>query len=77
MKVKLPKAHRDDYWWSAQGEVILDVESVESVEQCFERTPSGGSSVAYVLITMKTGVQHKVFEFLSKVEELIGAGDGA
>jgi hypothetical protein len=72
MKIKLPKAYRDDYWWTAQGHVIIDVDSIESVEQCYDQTPSGSQSVAYVLITMKSGVKHKVFEFLSKVEEIIG-----
>lgn len=70
--IKLPKAYRDSYWWTARGEVIIDVASIESVEQVYDRTPNGSQSVAYVLITMKTGVQHKVFEFLSKVEEMIG-----
>lgn len=71
MMIKLPKAIRDSYWWMARGDVLIDSDSIESVEQCYDFTPSGASSVAYVLITMKTGVQHKVYEFLSKVEEMI------
>lgn len=70
--VKFPKAVRGDYWWDAQGEVVIDVGSVESVEQMYDRTPGGSPSVAYVLITMKSGVQHKVYEFLSKVQEALG-----
>lgn len=73
MMITLPKAHRGDYWWEARGEVVIDTDSIESVEQCYDRNVGGSSSTAYVLITMKSGVQHKVYEFLSKVKELIGA----
>lgn len=71
MIVKLPKAVRDSYWWKAEGEVLIDTDSIESVEQMYDRTPGGSHAVGYVLITMKSGVQHKVYEFLSKVAEII------
>lgn len=67
--ITFPKAVRGDYWWEAQGEVAIDPASVESVEQMHDRTPGGSQSVAYVLVTMKTGTQHRIYEFMSTVRE--------
>jgi len=71
MMVKLPKAIHGGYWWEPEGNVCINPEFVESFEQIYDRTPGGSRSPAYVLVTMKSGVRHKVFEFLSKLEELL------
>lgn len=59
--ITLHKAVRGDYWWDKSGEVDVDPDSVESIEQMTDRTPSGSTSNAYVLVTMKSGAAHKVY----------------
>lgn len=72
MMITLSKAHKGSYWWEKRGdEVDIDPESVESVEQILDRTPGGSTSNAYVLITMKSGVQHKVYENLDEVRKAL------
>jgi hypothetical protein len=71
MMINLAKAVRDSYWWEAEGDVLIDIDCIESMETMYDHTPGGSRSAAYVLITMKSGVQHKVLCALSKLEEMM------
>lgn len=61
MRITFDLAHHGDYWWEKRGTISIDVDSIESFEQCYDRTPGGSTSASYVLITMKSGVQHKIY----------------
>jgi hypothetical protein len=66
--IELRKAHRGNYWWDHLGEVMVDRESIESIEQCYERKGNGCISEAYTLIIMKSGAQHKVYGNVASVK---------
>ena len=68
MMITLGKAHRGSYWWGKKGEVDIDPECVESMEQMYE---SGHDSVAYTLVTMKSGVQHKIYNDIHDLRKAV------
>lgn len=73
--IELDKAFRDTYWWVKQGTVLIDPESVESIEQIYGRTPGGSDTEVYTLITTKTGTQHRVMGDVRHVSRKLGLND--
>lgn len=71
MNIQLYKAVRGSYWWEKSGEIDIDSESIESIEQMTDRTPGGSTSNAYVRIVMKSGVEHKVYGDIHDVRKQI------
>jgi hypothetical protein len=69
--VRFDKAVHDGYWWSGQGDVYVDSDSVESVQAIYKRTPGGNDSFAYTLITTKSGKEHHVMGGPEKVIEML------
>jgi hypothetical protein len=69
--IKLDKAVKGSYWWDKEGQVIINPEFIESIEQMYSRTPGGSRSTAYVLITMKSGATHQIYGDLSDIEKKV------
>lgn len=67
--ITLHKAEKGSYWWDKTGELDIDPSCVESVEQMTDRTPGGSTSNAYVLVVMRSGVQHKVYGDIHEVRK--------
>lgn len=70
--IELNKTSRDGYWWKKGEAVVVDETNIESVEQMTDRTPSGSTSNAYVLITMRSGNSHKVYGDLYDIKNKLG-----
>jgi hypothetical protein len=73
MMVTLPKARRESYWWNAEGEVSIETNLIESIEQCYDTTPGGSRSTAYVKITMASGATHLVYKPYDEVMKVCHA----
>lgn len=74
--VKLDLVVKGSYWWDKRGTVYVDLASVESIEQCYDRNPGGNYSAAYTLVTTRTGQQHKVYGTVEDVARKLGVGAG-
>lgn len=77
MKIlKLNRVIKGSYWWDKAGQVVLDPESIESMDDLFDYSPSGSRSRCATRIVMTSGAEHKVYEEQDEILKKWASLDG-